>query len=183
MTRSSSMRRMILAASAAFAAAGFAAQARAASVTVPMALATPAGPGASVGQLTLSDTAMGVAIQLDLHGLPPGAHGFHVHEKPSCDPAKAADGAMTPAGGAGPHLDPMNTKTHLGPMGQGHLGDLPRIEVGADGAAHQTLPAARFKSVEEMRGHALMIHAGGDTYADTPPLGGGGARLACGVVR
>ncbi|MBV8452160.1 MAG: superoxide dismutase, partial [Deltaproteobacteria bacterium] len=27
-------------------------------------------------------------------------------------------------------------------------------------------------------------HAGGDNYSDTPlPLGGGGARLACGVIR
>jgi Cu-Zn family superoxide dismutase len=29
-----------------------------------------------------------------------------------------------------------------------------------------------------------MIHAGGDTYSDMPaPLGGGGARLACGVIK
>jgi Cu-Zn family superoxide dismutase len=28
-----------------------------------------------------------------------------------------------------------------------------------------------------------MIHAGGDNYSDEPaPLGGGGARVACGVV-
>jgi Cu-Zn family superoxide dismutase len=28
-----------------------------------------------------------------------------------------------------------------------------------------------------------MIHEGGDNYADEPkPLGGGGARIACGVV-
>jgi superoxide dismutase, Cu-Zn family len=28
-----------------------------------------------------------------------------------------------------------------------------------------------------------MIHAGGDNYADTPKaLGGGGARIACGVA-
>jgi Cu-Zn family superoxide dismutase len=28
-----------------------------------------------------------------------------------------------------------------------------------------------------------MIHAGGDNYADQPaPLGGGGARIACGVI-
>jgi Cu-Zn family superoxide dismutase len=29
-----------------------------------------------------------------------------------------------------------------------------------------------------------MIHAGGDNYSDTPkPLGGGGERIACGVVK
>lgn len=152
-------------------------------IVVPMSLVTPQGVGASVGKLTLIDGSKGVAIDLDLHGLPPGAHGFHLHEKPSCDPAKAADGTVTPAGAAGAHLDPAKTGKHMGPEGQGHQGDLPRIDVGADGSARQTLVAPRFKAVEELKGHALMIHAGGDTYADTPPLGGGGARLACGVVR
>jgi Cu-Zn family superoxide dismutase len=29
-----------------------------------------------------------------------------------------------------------------------------------------------------------MVHAGGDNYADQPePLGGGGPRVACGVVK
>ena len=31
---------------------------------------------------------------------------------------------------------------------------------------------------------ALMLHAGGDNYSDQPaPLGGGGARMACGVAQ
>jgi Cu-Zn family superoxide dismutase len=64
----------------------------------------------------------------------------------------------------------------------GHLGDLPRIEVNARGEARATLQAPRIASVADLKGHALMIHAGGDNYTDTPPLGGGGARLACGVV-
>jgi superoxide dismutase, Cu-Zn family len=35
-----------------------------------------------------------------------------------------------------------------------------------------------------MRGRSIMIHAGGDNYSDTPaPLGGGGARTACGVIK
>ena len=33
-------------------------------------------------------------------------------------------------------------------------------------------------------GRALMIHANGDNYSDIPKkLGGGGARVACGVVQ
>ena len=36
--------------------------------------------------------------------------------------------------------------------------------------------------VSDLSGKALMIHAGGDTYSDTPNLGGGGARIACGVI-
>jgi Cu-Zn family superoxide dismutase len=38
-------------------------------------------------------------------------------------------------------------------------------------------------TVEQIRGRSIMIHAGGDNYSDTPvPLGGGGARIACGVI-
>jgi Copper/zinc superoxide dismutase (SODC) len=36
----------------------------------------------------------------------------------------------------------------------------------------------------DVKGRSVMIHAGGDNYSDQPaPLGGGGARIACGVAR
>jgi Cu-Zn family superoxide dismutase len=152
-------------------------------VTVPMALATADGKGAEVGSVTLSDTPKGVAIGLALHGLPAGEHGFHVHQNGSCDPAPAADGKITPAGAAGAHMDPAKTAMHMGPLAEGHLGDLPKVTVGADGAAKGMVAAPRIKTVAELKGHALMLHAGGDNYSDQPaPLGGGGARMACGVV-
>ena len=160
-----------------------AAPAWAASVKVPIALATAKGAGETVGSVTLKDGKAGVSIALNLKGLPPGKHGFHVHANPSCDPAANPAGAMTAAQGAGAHLDPGKTNSHLGPDGMGHMGDLPLIEVAANGSAHQTLTTTRFKSVAQMKGHALMIHAGGDSYSDTPPLGGGGGRMACGVVK
>jgi len=160
-----------------------AAPALAEKLNVPMALATATGKGADVGAVTLSDTKGGVSIKLDLHGLPPGEHGFHVHQNPSCEPATAADGKVTPAGGAGAHLDPAKTAMHMGPVGQGHLGDLPKVIVAADGSAKGTLAAPRIKTVADLHGHALMLHVGGDNYSDQPaPLGGGGARLACGVA-
>lgn len=35
----------------------------------------------------------------------------------------------------------------------------------------------------DLTGGAIVIHAGGDNYSDSPDkLGGGGARVACGVV-
>ena len=34
-----------------------------------------------------------------------------------------------------------------------------------------------------LKGHSVMIHEGGDNYTDNPPLGGGGARIACGVIK
>ncbi|HAQ86214.1 MAG TPA: superoxide dismutase [Cu-Zn] SodC1, partial [Pseudomonas sp.] len=43
--------------------------------------------------------------------------------------------------------------------------------------------APRLKSLGDLKGHALMVHEGGDNYSDEPkPLGGGGARVACGVI-
>jgi Cu-Zn family superoxide dismutase len=154
------------------------------SIRVPMALTTPSGVGASVGEIVISSDWSGAALKLRLHGLPPGPHGFHLHANASCDAASAANGAVTLAGGAGGHFDPSATGHHMGPNGQGHLGDLPVLVVGADGAANQTLHVRRLHSPEEFKGHALVIHAGGDNYSDLPaPLGGGGARLACGVVQ
>lgn len=43
--------------------------------------------------------------------------------------------------------------------------------------------APRLK-LADLQGRAIMIHAGGDNYADEPSkLGGGGSRVACGVVK
>jgi len=84
---------------------------------------------------------------------------------------------------AGGHYDPAGTAKHEGPYGQGHLGDLPALYVGTDGNATLPVLAPRLK-MTDLKGRALMIHAGGDNYSDVPaPLGGGGARMACGVIK
>ena len=147
-----------------------------------MRKATPTGPGDVIGTVTVSAGAKGAAFKTDLNGLPPGPHGFHVHENGSCD-AATTDGQAVPAGAAGGHLDPGHTGHHEGPAHDGHLGDLPLLTAGANGSSAETLEAPRLTDLQAIKGHALMIHAGGDNYSDTPaPLGGGGARIACGVL-
>jgi len=154
----------------------------AASLTAPMALTTATGPGDGVGKITITEGPDGAVFSLDLRGLPPGPHGFHVHANGSCA-AGEKDGKPVPAGAAGGHLDPAMTGMHMGPAGMGHLGDLPVLTVAGDGTATGTLVAPRIKSLDDLKGRTLMIHVGGDNYADQPaPLGGGGARLACGVI-
>jgi Cu-Zn family superoxide dismutase len=38
--------------------------------------------------------------------------------------------------------------------------------------------------VDDLQGHSIMIHMGGDNYSDQPaPLGGGGARIACAAFK
>ncbi len=158
-----------------------AAPAFAAEMVVTLDLAASGGPGASLGSVRIVETAYGLAFYPQLQGLAPGLHGFHVHEKASCAPAEAG-GAMVPALAAGGHLDPAGTKKHGEPWGDGHLGDLPPLYVAADGSATQPVLGPRLK-LADVKGRALMLHAGGDNHADHPaPLGGGGARVACGVI-
>jgi superoxide dismutase, Cu-Zn family len=155
--------------------------AAAAQVSVPMALVNEQGFGATIGTVTLMDSPGGLVMTPDLVGLPPGGHGFHVHARGDCG-VTLSEGKPVPAGAAGGHFDPQGTGTHLGPTGAGHLGDLPVLEVAADGHATTAVTAPRL-TVAQVRGLALVIHAGGDNYADQPtPLGGGGLRIACGAI-
>ena len=161
----------------------FASAAQATTFSVDMRLTTPKGPGAPIGRVLITDGPNGAVFSLDLMSLPPGVHGFHVHDRASCAPGPDKAGKVVAAGAAGGHLDPQATGVHAGPGGVGHLGDLPALVVGSDGSATQTLTATRIASVRDLKARALMIHAGGDNYSDVPaPLGGGGARLACGVI-
>ena len=169
-------------AAVALGAAGFAAAKSAPHVAVPMHLIDTNGLGADVGSLTLSDGANGLSIKAALKGLPPGDHGFHLHDKPSCDPGEK-DGKPAAGIGAGGHYDPAATAKHLGPEGEGHRGDMPVLHVGADGTSSETLVAPHLH-LADVHGRAIVIHAGGDNYSDQPaPLGGGGARIACGIVK
>lgn len=138
------------------------------------------GIGANIGTLLFQDSPAGLVIHTDLSGLPPGPHGFHIHEKGSCEPAEK-EGKMGAALAAGGHFNPTQVPQHGTPL-QGHLGDLPVLNVDAQGKAQQNLLAPRLK-LADVQGLAVMVHAGGDNYADQPkPLGGGGARIACGVI-
>lgn len=140
------------------------------------------GVGTSIGTIEFMDTPNGLAIMTDLKGLIAGQHGFHVHENASCE-AKDKDGKPVAGLAAGGHYDPTSTKLHTGPQGSGHLGDLPALTVAADGASKETLTASRLK-VADLKGRSIMVHEAGDNFSDQPkPLGGGGARVACGVVK
>lgn len=157
------------------------AQALAAGITVPMTIVNESGTAASVGQIVVSESKYGLVFTPALTGLPPGLHGFHVHENPSCA-AKEKDGKSVPALGAGGHYDPAKSGQHGTPWGDGHLGDLPALYVDADGKASQPVLAPRLK-LADLAGRSLMVHAGGDNHADHPaPLGGGGGRIVCGVT-
>ncbi|HLR13199.1 MAG TPA: superoxide dismutase [Cu-Zn] SodC [Burkholderiaceae bacterium] len=153
-----------------------------ADLAVPLHEATQDGPGQEIGTVTISESEHGLVFLPDLAHLEPGIHGFHVHENPSCDAAEK-DGEMVPAQAAGGHYDPDESDAHGTPWGEGHRGDLPALYVVSDGTASTPVLAPRLKSLDEIRNRSLMVHDGGDNYSDSPePLGGGGSRMACGVI-
>ena len=154
----------------------------AASLDVPVNLVSADGAPKPIGTVSIEETEYGLVFTPKLSNLPAGVHGFHVHENGSCE-AGTKDGVKGAALAAGGHFDPTKTGKHLGPYANGHLGDLPAIYVNADGTATDPVLAPRIKKISEIKGHALMVHAGGDNHSDHPkPLGGGGDRAACGVI-
>jgi len=156
--------------------------ASAASEQVTLHQVTAEGIGKSLGSVTIEETEYGLQFTPDLKGLQPGIHGFHVHAKGSCEPGES-QGKVVAAGAAGGHFDPTNSGKHLGPYADGHAGDLPALYIDDKGNAGYPVLAPRLKSLSEIKGKALMVHVGGDNHADHPqPLGGGGARFACGVI-
>ncbi|NAX20608.1 superoxide dismutase family protein [Vibrio sp. V39_P1S14PM300] len=158
----------------------FSASALAADVTVDM---TDLATGKSAGTIEISQNQYGSVFTPALKGLTPGLHGFHIHVNPSCDTSTKDDKTVL-GGAAGGHYDPANTGQHGTPWGDNnHLGDLPPIYADSNGDVVQPVMAPRVE-LADLPGRALMIHAGGDNHSDSPsPLGGGGARVICGVIK
>jgi superoxide dismutase, Cu-Zn family len=164
-----------------FALMTFVGYAAAQQTVVEIRAAEPSGPGAVLGTVTITTTPYGTLFTPNLSGLTPGIHGFHVHEHPSCAPMEK-DEKPVPSLSAGGHYDPAKTAKHLGPYGEGHLGDLPPLVVDGQGKSVLPVLAPRLK-MTDVKGRSLMVHAGGDNFSDQPePLGGGGARIGCGIV-
>ena len=142
------------------------------------ARATLAGPdGDALGQVTLVQTSTGVLVSVEVTGLSPGAHGFHIHGVGACAPDfTAAGGHFAPSG------EPHGYLNDDGP----HAGDLPNLHASEDGNAHAdyftsevTLDAGADHSLFDDDGSAFIVHADPDDYRDSSSAG---ARVACGVI-
>ena len=141
------------------------------------------GDGTAAGQVTLTDAPHGVLLRIEAKGLTPGWHGLHFHEKGDCG---APDFKS-----AGAHVHTTANVVHglLNPDGNDN-GDLPNLFVGADGSATVELfsPLVSLNgtggrpALLDADGSSIVIHASPDDYV-TQPIGGAGARVACGVVQ
>ena len=149
-------------------------------LTVDINRISDSGVGEKIGTAIVSEGKGGVSFKMAVTGLPKGQRGFHVHEKGDCGPAMK-DGKMTAGVAAGEHFDPEAKKSHKGPKGMGHKGDLPALN-GTEKGIQQTVTAPRLK-LADIQGRSLVIHEGGDNYSDNPENGGGKGRVACGVIK
>lgn len=139
--------------------------------------------GVIKGSVSMTDAPKGVLMKLEVWGLPPGWHGLHFHEKADC-----SDPAFTSAGG---HVHGGGTRVHgLLNGAANEAGDLPNLVVGDDGKAVAELfsPFVSLSGsggrawLRDADGSALVVHANADDHI-TQPIGGAGARIACGTIR
>ena len=132
--------------------------------------------GRSIGTVRAWQTAGGVSFHINASGLPHGLHGIHLHSVGRCDPPDFAS--------AGPHWNPAGKLHGFNNPAGPHAGDLPNVEVAANGvvSATVTLPGATMPGLLDSDGAALVIHAAADDYM-TDPSGNSGARIACAVIQ
>ena len=138
--------------------------------------------GEEIGRAELIETPNhGVLLRVQIDDLAPGTHGFHIHETGACTAPEFSD--------AGGHFAPRgNAHGVLHPHGK-HAGDLMNLHVPESGmvqterlAEGVTLMAGAHASLFDDDGAALVIHQNPDDY-ESQPSGGGGPKLACGVIR
>jgi Cu-Zn family superoxide dismutase len=139
--------------------------------------------GAPIGTVRAWQTTGGVTFRIEARGLPHGIHGLHVHAVGRCDPPDFAS--------AGGHWNPAAKKHGMNNPQGPHAGDLPNVEVAANGVlgATVTLPGASLTAppgtpgaLLDADGAALVLHAKADDYA-TDPSGNSGARIACAALQ
>ncbi|NKC29742.1 superoxide dismutase family protein [Falsiroseomonas selenitidurans] len=142
--------------------------------------------GQSVGTVTVRPLRHGTLFVADLRNLPPGPHGFHLHEHGRCE----APGFQS----AGGHYNPNGAEHGFDSARGPHVGDLPNIHVTQQGTAQAEFISSRVSLGGEQAqaggtgpfplldsdGSAIMIHAQADDYRDGDSAG---RRIACGVIR
>ena len=142
-----------------------------------------AGDGKDLGTVALTEAPHGVLLRLELKGLTPGWHGVHFHEKGDCGTPDFKS--------AGAHVHTTAAVVHglLNAKGNDN-GDLPNIFATAEGVAMAELysplvslnGAGGRPALLDADGSSIVVHASPDDH-QSQPIGGAGARVACGVVK
>lgn len=129
------------------------------------------------GKASFIEMDEGLKISAVITGALPGKHGFHIHEKGSCqDAGNAAGGHFNPDGAGHGEI----VKDGIGHV---HAGDLGNIEIGPDGkgALDKIVPGLTLKEGKYgVAGRAVILHEKEDDFGQ--PTGNAGGRIGCGVI-
>ena len=133
------------------------------------------------GTVKFTEKDKGVKVEVNLKGLTPGLHGFHIHETGNLlDKCSSCKGHFNPYG-----------KNHGGPNDkERHVGDLGNIVANSKGIVNQVL----YDSVIKLRGtksniigRSVVIHQDEDNLGipgdeESLKTGRAGARIGCAVI-
>jgi Cu-Zn family superoxide dismutase len=127
------------------------------------------------GTVTFTMSENGMRVVAHFEDVPPGEHGFHIHEVGDCSAPDASS--------AGGHFNPTGMP-HGGPSDQQrHIGDLGNISADSAGVAHKEFVDSllTFEGANSILGKGLILHADADDLT-SQPTGAAGGRLSCGVI-
>lgn len=134
----------------------------------------------TIGTVTLAETPSGVLIRVQLKGIPPGPHGFHIMEVGKCE---------APFTSAGNILNPLGAKHGLRNDEGPSMGDMPNLFASQNSEINAellnpfvTLQPDADGSLLRESGTAFILRAAADDHV-THPDGNSGARIACGVIK
>jgi len=154
---------------------GLAALAHAQDVTKATAKLESRSGSQVTGTVMFTATSDGAQAVLDITGLTPGKHGFHIHEKGDCSDPKANS--------AGAHFNPTHGH-HGGPdTAEHHAGDFGNVEADSSGKVHVELKmkGVKLTGADSIIGKSIIVHEKEDDLK-TDPTGNSGGRFACGVI-
>lgn len=128
------------------------------------------------GTVTFHEMGDGVHVVVNVEGLTPGEHAFHVHEKGDCSAPDAKS--------AGEHFDPTKQPHGAPDAAAHHAGDFGNLVADADGKAKKEIHMKGITIADgptSIVGKAFIVHEKADDFK-TQPHGNAGGRVACGVI-
>lgn len=134
-------------------------------------------PSELLGVATFVTADEGLQVNAELSDVPPGYHGFHIHEFGSCDDGGSA---------AGGHFNPLETQHGYLPddgLDNAHAGDLGNIiiESNGTGTLQETIPPLPLMTGRlAIAQRAVIVHADRDDFGQ--PTGNAGGRIGCGII-